>query len=128
MDEKDAFNQLQFLYERRMVLFNTRRDHEWKILFGVIGLLIALDAAQLGYGVQLVGWHRYAWVGWGLQRRNVFDRPAMNAIYNTLCRDLSLHSRWSGLWAFLPQMLFLFVVALISASLPWLGLKTPKSP
>jgi hypothetical protein len=127
----------------------TRRDYEWKILFGVIGLLAALDAAQLAYGVQLYGWIRYAWVGvvstlaiscfwfeWGLQYSNYHDRRAMNAIYNRLCRAINLatdshilerdHSRRAGLWAFVPQMLFLLLVAGVSAALPWLELKPTR--
>jgi len=62
LDEKEALDRLQFLYERRAIQFNTRRDYEWKILFGVIGLLTALDAGQVGYGIQLIGWQKYVWV------------------------------------------------------------------
>jgi hypothetical protein len=46
MEEKDALDRLQFLHVQRTILFNTRRNHEWKVLFGVIGLLLAMDAAK----------------------------------------------------------------------------------
>ncbi len=36
---------LRFLYDKRMALFNFRRDHEWRIIFGVLILLGAVDAA-----------------------------------------------------------------------------------
>lgn len=145
-DEKDVLNRIQFLYERRMILFNARRDHEWKIFFGVITLLVALDAAHLIYRLQLEGWHKWAWAivvamltgacilyEWGLQRRNFFDRAAMNVLYNKLCEAISLpaesvvrepeHSRWKGCWAFIPQALVLLTVFSFSAVLPWLSIK-----
>jgi hypothetical protein len=103
MDEKEALDRLQFLHERRTILFNTRRDHEWKILFGVIGLFIATDAAQVAYGIQLASWYRCAWdlavaglsvacfcYEWGLQTRNLRDRRAMNTLNNRLCRSVGL--------------------------------------
>ena len=150
MDEKEGFDRFRFLHERRMTFFNTRREHEWKILFGVVGLLLALDAAQLIYGVQISGWHRYAWAGmitvlvgacvqyeWGLQFRNFLDRRAMNTINNIVCRSLHLEAdcpvfereyrRWHGAWAFLPQLLFLGVVASISVLLPWLGISAARN-
>jgi cbb3-type cytochrome oxidase subunit 3 len=142
-EEKDDLDRVQFLHEQRLKMFNTRREHEWRILFGVVTLILALDAAHLIYHVQLCGRQRLAWLmvlsvltgactwyEWGLQKRNSFDRAAMNVLYNKLCDALSFPaespvrergpSRSSGLWTFLPQMLVLLAVFSFSAALPWL--------
>lgn len=37
--------EIQFLYDKRMTMFNLRRDHEWKIYFGALALLGAVDAS-----------------------------------------------------------------------------------
>jgi hypothetical protein len=149
--QKDDLDRMQFLYERRMNLYNFRRDHEWKIFFGAITLLIALDATQLIYRIELEGWKRLAWLcfiavpaiacywyEWALQHRNFFDRRAMNELYNRICGAISIpedspiresaYSRWAGLWAFMPQTLVLLTVFSISAVLPWLGIKLSVPP
>jgi len=143
-DESQS-TQLQFLYQQRILLFNTRRDHEWKVIFGVITLMFALDAALLVYRIEVDGWKRALWIGlillpaiacsryeWVLQKRNFFDRRAMNKLYNLICDQAGIkdtavrepeHSRSTGMWAFLPQALVLLTVAVFSAVLPWIGLK-----
>ena len=154
MEEADGefLDRLQFLYEQRMVLFNTRREHEWKVIFGVIGLIFGLDAAVLLYHIELDGWKRVAWLclillptlatyryEWVLQRRTFFDRRAMNRLYNRICDSIGIneatpiirepeHSRWSGLWAFIPQALVLLTISAFSAALPWIGIKFTIQP
>jgi len=43
---KDA-ESIRFLHDKRLTLFNTRREHEWKIYFGAMALLCAADAVLL---------------------------------------------------------------------------------
>jgi hypothetical protein len=133
-----------------MTLFNTRREHEWKIFFGVITLLVGLDAAKITRGFELEGCERCAWLclvaaltvagywyEWGLQRRNSSDRRAMNILYNGICdairvpdrspiREEPEYSMRSASWAALPKALVLLSVFLFSAALPWLKLSIPQ--
>lgn len=143
MDQKDALDRLQFLHDRRIILFNTRRDHEWKILFGVVGLFVAVDAAQLAYSIHLLTLQRATWDTAivilfiscflylrGVQERNINDRRAMNWLNNRFCRELNLrepgpafeneqHSWKDVRYSFWNQVIFLGAVALLSALLPW---------
>jgi hypothetical protein len=89
---------LQFLFDKRLALFNTRRDHEWRVTFGAMALIGAVDAGLLTQKLHLsfsgiVLW----WVAlavlfsavtiyqFGVQTRNRVDRIAMDAIYLHLC-------------------------------------------
>lgn len=94
---KDA-ETIRFLYDKRLTLFNTRREHEWKIYFGAMALLGAVDAALVTGQLTLSGWSRYGWVGacalvfivvFGYERdlqiRNTRDRVAMDQLFNRLC-------------------------------------------
>ncbi len=36
---------IEFLYDKRLTLFNTRREHVWKIYFGAMFLLGVIDTA-----------------------------------------------------------------------------------
>jgi hypothetical protein len=145
LGDENELARFQFLHDRRMTLFNTRRDHEWKIFFGMIGLFLAADAVLIAYGVSIVGLSRWIWAGaigvltaccirWllALQSRNSLDRNALNTINNVVCRSLSLDEkspiwehavdgRW-GWWTLLPQLVSLLVVASLSAFLPHLGI------
>jgi hypothetical protein len=145
LSDEDELARLQFLHDRRMTLFNTRRDHEWKIFFGIIGLFLATDAAQLAYGNFVMGWHRWIWVvaiatfagcciSWlkDLQDRNGRDRAALDEINKRVCESLGWNNehpvwehpvdgRW-GWWTFLPQLVSLSLVAGLSAWLPFLGI------
>ena len=97
---------IQFLFERRMALFNVRRDHEWKIMFGVIGLIGAADAALVTKAIHL---SVYALVSWrvllvvllvgtifyqfGVQTRNRVDRIVMDGLYKILCDSVGIPDR-----------------------------------
>lgn len=94
---------LASLYDKRLTLFNVRREHEWKIYFGALVLLGAVDAAVVSCQLVLNGLARYAWilacfvlfaVVWGyeaeLQKSNATDRAAMNHLYNRICDLLTI--------------------------------------
>jgi hypothetical protein len=145
---------IEFLYDKRLTLFNTRREHEWKIYFGALVLMGAVDAALVTNHITLTGRWRCAWglacavvfaVVFGYERqlqiRNDGDREAMYQLYNRLCdllrveegspvrerftrRDTRLFWMKYG-WAFPWQMILLFAVAAVSALVP-LILEMPK--
>ncbi|MGA2218661.1 MAG: hypothetical protein ABSG51_11275 [Terracidiphilus sp.] len=157
-------DRLQFLYDKRFSALNTRRDHEWKNYFGTIGLVGAIDAAYLQFQLHLTPMEQWAWIGvlilvfgfsfWyhsELQKRNIFDRDALNAIYNEIChmlgpqlpsaileRDFAKEARnnghlvakiWNGFkrrWAFWPQIGLLLVVIAVSVFLPFSKFGTAK--
>ncbi|HLY40454.1 MAG TPA: hypothetical protein VKR52_04530 [Terracidiphilus sp.] len=155
MNVKQRLDELKFLHERRMILFNTRRDHEWKIFFGTIGLLLAMDATLIAKQPRVedfvLGSIIYTlWVVMiaalscccayyerELQKRNLADRQAMNKINNIVCGALSFDEHdntWEAdrsvsesLWSFNAQMAFLIVVGLLSAALP-LGIELTRKP
>lgn len=136
---------LRFLYDKRLTLFNTRRDHEWKIFFGGMTLLAGADAALLSRRLVLVCWERYMWVAWcsvvlivvvgyerALQVRNHADRLAMSAIYNQLC-DLARiadtrirervkgaepvpHGFWTRYGRAFPWQMILFLAAVVASA------------
>ena len=53
---------IRFLYDKRLTLFNTRREHEWKIYFGAMALVGGVDAALVTRGLVLGGWLWYGWI------------------------------------------------------------------
>ena len=88
---------LHFLFDKRLQLFNVRRDHEWKI-FGVMTLIGAVDVALiteavnltptvLGYWRLILGILFVATVTYqfGVQTRNRVDRLAMDELHELLC-------------------------------------------
>lgn len=98
---------LEFIFQQRMSLFNTRRDHEWKIFFGVVFLLGAVDYGLLNLpAVQYQKVQPYAELWWpacvavlflvsvayqrGVQSRNHADRCVMDAILKEICADLPI--------------------------------------
>jgi hypothetical protein len=89
---------LQFLFEQRLSLFNIRRDHEWRVIFGAMVVIGAVDAGLLTqqYHLDTVGlviWCLLLIVlfatvfvyQWGVQTRNRVDRLAMDEAYRRLC-------------------------------------------
>jgi hypothetical protein len=149
LKETAEFERLKFLHERRITLYNTRRDHEWKIFFGMIGLFVAADAVFISNGVSL-GPHKWIWVTaivglaaaqlyhlFRLQDRNFYDRTAMEKINDTICQSLSLDKRnpmWErhrdgrlGWWTFVPQILVIVIVAGVSAGLPFIQIMKCKT-
>jgi hypothetical protein len=135
---------IRFLFEQRLALFNIRREHEWKIYFGAMALLGAGDASLITGHLSSVSIARYVWsfgclLVWAavfgyqrdLQIRNRADRTAMNGLFNLICEAVLINhdevaerpTRNSFLrpygYAFRWQMLILFFVALVSSLLPW---------
>ena len=148
-EQEKAGEVLRFLYEQRLNLFNVRREHEWKILFGGIAFLGAIDASMLTGHLLLTPQQKVAWViacivvftclvryEVDLQSRNLLDRKAMNLLYNKLCDALGLdldseireaeshllNREWFNRrgWAFKWQILFLSIVTATSAYIPWI--------
>ena len=151
-EEPNSIQHLEFLYDKRLTLFNTRREHEWKVYFGAMILLGTIDAALVAGQLSLVGWQRWTWVGvcaliltvvFGyesqLQERNDADRRAMHELHNRICMFLGIREgspileRYTepdkrGIWlrfgwAFPWQMMLFTAGATISALLPFI--KTP---
>ena len=141
LDEGDT---IRFLYDKRLTLWNTRREHEWKIYFGALALLGAADAALVSGNIILTGWWRWGWVGTcffvfgvvfgyerDLQIRNTRDRSAMNHLFNELCRLIGIEdtqvleptkprSFWSRYgWAFPWQVILLLLAVTVSALVPF---------
>jgi hypothetical protein len=97
---------VQFLFEQRMQLFNVRRDHEWKILFGVIGLIGAVDVTLVTKSLDLSALALLWWrillgmlffssvtYEFGVQTRNRIDRIVMNSLQNMLCDIIGVRLR-----------------------------------
>jgi hypothetical protein len=89
---------VRFLYDKRLTLFNVRREHEWKVIFGVLILLGAVDATLLTKPVCLSSNVRIFWQAgiiilctatlfyeWGIQARNRVDRKVMDRLQQILC-------------------------------------------
>ena len=112
----DDVENIRFLYDKRLTLLNIRREHEWKIYFGAMALLGAVDAALVTKNLTLSGWLRCGWIGgcilvfsvvYGFERdlqiRNKSDRLAMDKLYNWLCDLLRIAGdspiRERTLWA-----------------------------
>ena len=100
-DSADAREVLKFLYEQRLTLFNTRRGHEWEIIFRVLAFFGAVDAALLTKKLCLPAGSLPFWLIAGLavlvatlayelgvQRRNRVDRVAMDRIQEALCDSI----------------------------------------
>jgi hypothetical protein len=153
-EEPGYAQHLEFLYDKRLTLFNIRREHEWKIYFGAMILLGTVDAALVARQLSLVGWQRWAWVvvcglifavvfGYEsqLQKRNDADRHAMYELHNRICVFLCIptgsailerytvpdkRSMWLRFgWAFPWQMGLFIAAATISALLPFVKTGTP---
>jgi membrane protein implicated in regulation of membrane protease activity len=151
-EEPSSAPHLEFLYDKRLTLFNTRREHEWKIYFGAMILLGTIDATLVAGHLSLAGWQRWAWVGvcglilavvFGyesqLQKRNDADRRAMHELHNRICKFLGISEEspiferytdpdqrgiWLRFgWAFPWQIILFTAAAMISALLPFV--KTP---
>lgn len=138
---------IKFLYDKRLTLFNTRREYEWKIYFGAMVVLGGVDTALLTHRIILASYlERGFWfvacavvsvavIGFEsqLQIRNAGDREAMDYLYNWLCdlvgiaadspvregRNPRKGSLWQRLgWAFKWQALLFLAAAVVSAVLP----------
>jgi len=100
----DARDVLKFLYQQRMILFNTRRGHEWEVIFRVLALFGAVDAALLTRKLHIQGRFLPFWLfgvavvllatlayELGIQRRNRVDRVVMDRIQDSLCNMIHPH-------------------------------------
>lgn len=89
---------VRFLYDKRLNHFNVRREHEWRVVFGVLILLGAVDATLLTKPICLPPGVRLFWqIGiiilcgatlfyeWGIQARNRVDRRVMDRLQQILC-------------------------------------------
>ena len=94
---------IRFLFDKRLVLFNIRRDHEWKIFFGVMGLIAAVGAALVTKSIRLPDLAITVWRGmlivffiasvayeFGVQTRNRIDRIVMDELCKLLCDATNL--------------------------------------
>jgi len=94
---------LRFLYDKRLELFNKRRDHEWKILFGVIALIVACDAYLISHQITLSLVGKIIWVLlcfvialscifflFEIQKRNKSDRLIINEIHDLICDEAKI--------------------------------------
>ncbi len=102
-DQVENLETLRFLFDKRLDLFNVRREHEWKILFSVMTAIGAADIAIITKDVQL---ERGMFIGWvaiivllfitsivyllGVQTRNRVDRIIMDDINEIICKQLNM--------------------------------------
>ena len=88
---------LQFLFSKRLELFNVRRQHEWQVLIGVVVALGAVDFALMQSDVRS-GSIQLVWTAtlcilfaavymyeFGVQERNRVDRLALDELNGLLC-------------------------------------------
>jgi len=88
VDRRDI---LQFIFNSHLSLFNTRRDHEWRVMISAMILMGAVDATILTVKICLTVrqqdlwifalvllFFSIAWYQWGVQVRTRFDRIAMD--------------------------------------------------
>lgn len=93
----------QFIFTAHMQLFNTRREHEWRVIISALILMGAVDATMLTQDLELsdrqqdLWWFALllllisiAWYQWGVQQRNRADRIAMDAVLDLLCNDMNV--------------------------------------
>jgi hypothetical protein len=137
---------LMFLYDKRLTLFNARRDIEWKVFLSVVAALGLMDATILD-SQRDIGGNYFKWAVWAaiclavvglpalllrdLQSRNRRDRAAMNVLNNQLCGLLKLASNDleairerdepnPGRVVLGLQLPFLVIAGVLSAALPGL--------
>lgn len=97
---------LQFIFNSHLSLFNTRRDHEWRVIISAMVLMGAIDATLLTQKIHLVDIQHILWVvslvflflsiswyQWGVQVRNRVDRVAMDRILTELCNTIEIDAK-----------------------------------
>ncbi|QNA90306.1 hypothetical protein G4G28_20615 [Massilia sp. Dwa41.01b] len=98
IDRRDI---LQFIFNAHLSLFNTRRDHEWRVIISAMILMGAVDATVLTVKICLsirqqdlwtaalaVLFLSIAWYQWGVQVRNRVDRVAMDKVLDAMCNEI----------------------------------------
>ena len=94
---------LKFVFDSRLSLFNTRRDHEWRVIISAMVLMGAVDVTLLSQHIVLnvlqirLWWLALfflfvsiAWYQWGVQVRNRVDRVAMDYVLHHMCNELRI--------------------------------------
>lgn len=94
---------LQFIFDSRLSLFNTRREHEWRVIISAMVLMGAVDVTLLTQKIHLsdrqldfwwfallllfisIGWYQ-----WGVQVRNRVDRVAMDHVLTEICNAINI--------------------------------------
>lgn len=104
MSDEQMMETLRFMFDKRLELFNVRREHEWKIFFGVMGLIGAVVAVLATQKLELSSDAiRWWWVvlgvlfmgsiyyQYGVQQRNRVDRLVMDELHSRLCDKINIH-------------------------------------
>lgn len=104
--EPDKHELLQFIFNSHLSLFNTRRDHEWRVIISAMVLMGAIDATLLTQRIHLNTIQYILWIGallllvasisgyqWGVQIRNRVDRVAMDRILTELCNAIEVEPK-----------------------------------
>jgi hypothetical protein len=104
--EDDKYELLQFIFNSHLSLFNTRRDHEWRVIISAMILMGAVDATLLSQKVTLtdrqedVWWFALlllflsiGWYQWGVQVRNRVDRVAMDHVLSEICDAIDIKDK-----------------------------------
>ncbi|WP_375435759.1 hypothetical protein [uncultured Hymenobacter sp.] len=103
-DKRQLFSEeLRFVYDKHLDLFNVRREHEWRVFFGMITLIGLSSAALLNYYVVLTTFQKALWSAGltvlfivhglyqsGIQRRNRIDRIVMDEVTRHICSLMNL--------------------------------------
>lgn len=130
---------LQFVYDKHLNRFNTRREHEWRVYFSAWALLGAMDWALMNRDVALQGWTQKTWpflcaaifvtvFGYEseVQMRNRGNVELMEDIEDSLLHvaehpapDRCVQPLYG--WAFWWQMSLIALGVIASALLPWIG-------
>lgn len=98
MDRRDI---LQFIFNAHLSLFNTRRDHEWRVIISAMVLMGAVDTSLLSmkfclsvrqqdlwFAALIMLFFSIAWYQWGVQVRNRVDRVAMDKVLDVMCNEI----------------------------------------
>lgn len=94
----------EFIFNSHLSLFNTRRDHEWRVIVNAMILMGAVDAALLTNHIKLsdrqqdLWWFALFllfisifWYQWGVQVRNRVDRVVMDQILHEICNGMHVN-------------------------------------
>jgi hypothetical protein len=94
---------LKFIFSAHLELFNTRREHEWRVIISALVLIGAVDVTMLSQHMKLTDrqedfwWFALlvlllsiGWYQWGVQKRNRADRIAMDRVLHVLCDDIKV--------------------------------------
>jgi len=83
---------LQFIFNSHLSLFNTRRDHEWRVIISAMVLMGAVDATILSVKICLTVRQQDLWIFALILL--FFRSPGTSGAYR--CATVSTGSRWTG--------------------------------